>query len=454
MTVTYQPYLEYKDSSIEWLGQLPSHWKVGRLGSFGNFTAGCGFPNDYQGQSEGHYPFYKVRDTNRPGNEKFLYKAENYISQEVAAKLGAKINLPGGIMFPKVGAALLGNKRRILSQPSITDNNTMVYSPYDGDYDYWYYWLSELDFGQISNPGPVPSVNEGQLKDFPAICPPSGERTTIASFLDYETARIDKLIEKQQRLIELLKEKRQAMISHAVTKGLNPDAPMKDSGVEWLGEVPEHWNKSRLGFECSVKARLGWKGLKADEYVPDGYIFLATPNIKGSEIDFTNVNYITKERFDESPEIKLKIGDILVTKDGSTTGTTNLVRYLPNPATVNSSIAVLRSYTRVSPQYLYCFFISAYTQHVIKQMQGGMGVPHLFQADLRKFHILLPPLEEQNAIYHHIDEKQVRLNALIAKSSQQIILMQERRKALISAAVTGQIDVRGWQPPAQESINE
>ena len=117
----------------------------------------------------------------------------------------------------------------------------MVYFSYEGDSSYWYYWLSLLDFGQLSNPGPVPSINESQLKDFVAICPTQGERQQIAAFLDYETARIDRLIAQQLRLIELLKEKRQAVISHAVTKGLNPNAPMKDSGIEWLGQVPEHW---------------------------------------------------------------------------------------------------------------------------------------------------------------------------------------------------------------------
>ncbi|MDV5225073.1 restriction endonuclease subunit S [Providencia rettgeri] len=272
------------------------------------------------------------------------------------------------------------------------------------------------------------------------------EQQKIANFLDHETAKIDTLIAKQEKLIELIQEKRQAVISNAVTKGLNPDVPMKDSGVEWLGEVPEHWDRSRLGFECSVKARLGWKGLKADEYVPEGYIFLATPNIKGSDIDFENVNYITKQRYDESPEIMLQENDLLVTKDGSTTGTTNLVRSLPEPATVNSSIAVIRSRGNIHPEYLYYFFVSTYTQNVIKRMQGGMGVPHLFQADLRWFHILLPSNIEQKSIAKYLDIQTAKCDLIIKKATNAIQLMKERKTALILAAVTGKIDVRDWQP--------
>ncbi|MGR6743717.1 restriction endonuclease subunit S [Aeromonas veronii] len=217
----------------------------------------------------------------------------------------------------------------------------------------------------------------------------------------------------------------------------------KDSGVDWLGTIPFHWEKSRIGFEASIKARLGWKGLKADEYVEDGYIFLATPNIKGSEIDFNNVNYITKFRYDESPEIKINVGDVLVTKDGSTTGTCNIVRKLPSPATVNSSIAVIRPIRNLVSEYLYYFFLSPYTQSVIKLMQGGMGVPHLFQADLCEFNILLPPMNEQRTIAAFLDYETARIDQLIAKQQRLIELLKEKRQAVISHVVT-----KGLNPDA------
>ncbi|HEC2615482.1 TPA: restriction endonuclease subunit S [Raoultella ornithinolytica] len=210
----------------------------------------------------------------------------------------------------------------------------------------------------------------------------------------------------------------------------------KDSGVEWVGDIPSHWGKSRIGFEASIKARLGWKGLKADEYVQDGYVFLATPNIKGTEIDFENVNYITKFRYDESPEIKIKVGDVLVTKDGSTTGTCNIVRNLPSPATVNSSIAVIRPVRNLVSEYLYYFFLSPYTQNVIKLMQGGMGVPHLFQADLREFNMLLPPMNEQRTIAAFLDYETARMDKLIAQQQRLVELLKEKRQAVISHAVT------------------
>lgn len=215
-----------------------------------------------------------------------------------------------------------------------------------------------------------------------------------------------------------------------------PYPAYKSSGIEWIEEIPAGWTRTFLGFGCSVKARLGWKGLKADEYVDDGYVFLATPNIKNDEIDFKNVNYITKKRYDESPEIALEVGDVLVTKDGSTTGTTNVVRALDRPATVNSSIAVIRSLGEFNSVYLYYYFSTKYTQSVINRMRGGMGVPHLFQADLRKFNLMQPSLGEQTKIAAFLDYETGKIDALIAKQERLIALLEEKRQAVISHAVT------------------
>ena len=157
-------------------------------------------------------------------------------------------------------------------------------------------------------------------------------------------------------------------------------ANFKDSGLEWLGQVPAHWKISRLGFEAWVRARLGWKGLKAEEYIDDGFAFLSTPNIKGRTIDFKNVNFIDQWRYDESPEIKLHQGDVLLAKDGSTLGIVNVIRDLPRPTTVNSSIAVITPNSELLGVFLYYIFESSFMEHTIQRIKGGMGVPHLFQS--------------------------------------------------------------------------
>ncbi len=286
------------------------------------------------------------------------------------------------------------------------------------------------------------AVSVEEVGSMTITLPPLVDQHAITAFLDRETTHIDTLIAKKERQIELLQEKRAALISHVVTKGLDPNVKMKDSGIEWLGEIPKHWEIAKLGYHGSVKARLGWKGLKAEEYVDEGYTFLATPNIKQKDIDFTNVNYITEERYVESPEIMLREGDVLIAKDGSTLGITNVVRGLPAPTTVNSSIAVVRPKVCFHPIFLYYVLSCQYTQNVIQKLKDGQGVPHLFQDDIRKFYIWLPPMEEQLTIATHIDRKAKDLDLLIDKVKKSIEWLHEYRTALISAAVTGKIDVR------------
>lgn len=210
----------------------------------------------------------------------------------------------------------------------------------------------------------------------------------------------------------------------------------EDSNVSELGKIPSHWSVSRLGYEAWVRARLGWKGLKAEEYVDNGFAFLATPNIKGRFIDFENVNFISLERFDESPEIKIAIGDVLLAKDGSTLGTVNVVRELPRPTTVNSSIAVITPNAKLNGIYLYYLFAASYMEQTIQQVKGGMGVPHLFQSDLNKFYLPMPPVREQAAIAEFLDRETAKIDELVAEQRRLMELLKEKRQAAISHAVT------------------
>jgi len=214
----------------------------------------------------------------------------------------------------------------------------------------------------------------------------------------------------------------------------------KDSGVEWLGEVPEYWAISRIKEKGSVKARIGWKALKASEYVDDGFAFLSTPNIKNKDIDFKNVNYINYERYVESPEIMLKEDDILLAKDGSTLGIVNIVNYLPKETTVNSSIGVLRFDKTIFNKYLFYQIESKYIQDKIQLKKGGMGVPHLFQQDINNFIILIPSFAEQHAIAAYLDTKTVHIDHKIDLLSQKATQYCRLKQSLINETVTRGLD--------------
>lgn len=286
------------------------------------------------------------------------------------------------------------------------------------------------------------STRKDEFGNLQVPIPPIKIQKRIGEYLKYKEQALNSLIELKVEQLEKLEQQLQSIITETVTKGLNPNVKMKDSGVEWIGEIPEHWQKTRIDFISRVKARLGWKGLKAEEYVEKGYGFLSTPNLKYREIDFKNINYITEERYLESPEIMLEIGDVLLAKDGSTLGIVNVVRDLPIQSTVNSSIAVLRPTKKINSVYFYYYLKSTYIQDVINQIKDGMGVPHLFQADIKKFKVLLPPLTEQQSIAKFLDEETLKIEKLIVNVKSQIDKLKEYRQALIYEAVTGKIDVR------------
>jgi type I restriction enzyme S subunit len=275
--------------------------------------------------------------------------------------------------------------------------------------------------------------------------PPIEEQKTITNFLDNETAKIDALIAEQQRLIELLKEKRQAVISFAVTKGLNPDAPMKDSGIGWLGEVPEHWKVTPIKSLAKLFGRIGYRGYTTADIVEEGAgaITLSPSNMSDGNISLHKSTYISWEKYHESPEIKVSYGDIVMVKTGSTLGKVSLVRQQDIPAiTINPQLVIFKNIV-CNPLFLFYSMLAARIQSEIEVNNTGSSIPTLTQECIGNLVIPLPSLDEQQTIATFLDGEIEKLNTLTAEAKRGIELLQERRTALISAAVTGKIDVRG-----------
>ena len=362
--MTYPAYPEYKDSGIPWLGNVPEGWVEKKI----------------------KYCFTQLTEKNNATNS-FRVALENILSN-TGRFVETESDYSGdGISF-SVGDILFGKLRPYLAKVFLSECEGDAFGDFfvlrhkqDVDPHYaWYQMLmsefiTDIDSSTFGTKMPRASWDYFCSRLF--LVPPLFEQRAIAAFLDRETKKIDDLITEQQKLLELIAEKRQALISHVVTKGLNPDVFMKDSGIDWLGQIPAHWEVKQIKYVAWVRARLGWKGLKAEEYVDEGYAFLATPNIKNKNIDFENVNFITQERYDELPEIKLANGDVLLAKDGSTLGTVNYVRDLPFPTTVNSSIAVITPKHDLNTVFLYYLFQSTYLKTVV-EVKKGVWVFHIF----------------------------------------------------------------------------
>lgn len=281
-----------------------------------------------------------------------------------------------------------------------------------------------------------------EMKRISIVAPSLEEQQKIASFLDGKCSEIDEMIALQENVVEELKAYKQSVITEAVTKGLNPDVPMKDSGIEWIGEIPEHWNSVHFWKVNYIRGRLGWKGLKADEYQEMGYPFLSAFNIIKDKLDWNDVNYISKERYDESPEIKLSLGDILVVKDGAGIGKCARVDSLPKgEATVNSSLAVITPKQKVAYRFEYYYLLSAPFQYVIWFLKIGMGVPHLTQENMRDIIMVCPTIEEQERIADYLDVKCTEIDNLISIKLSKIDSLKEYKKSIIYEYVTGKKEV-------------
>lgn len=271
--------------------------------------------------------------------------------------------------------------------------------------------------------------------------PPLPEQTAIADFLDRETGKIDELVAEQRRLMELLKEKRQAVISHAVTKGLNPHAPMKPSGIEWLGDVPDYW-ETRTIAKASSKITNGYVGPTRDILVESGTPYIQATHIKKGRVNFDDGYYVTPEWSKSHAKSILAEGDVLIVQTGAGTGDVGLVSCNEVGFNCHALIIVVSLKEVLSGAYLAAVLQSEYGHQKLESIQTGGMHPHLNCGNVKFVEIPLPPVAEQTAIIKFLETETSKFDALTAEAQRAIDLLQERRTALISAAVTGQIDVR------------
>ncbi|HCW94431.1 MAG TPA: restriction endonuclease subunit S, partial [Pseudomonas sp.] len=271
-------------------------------------------------------------------------------------------------------------------------------------------------------------------------------QTQIARFLDHETARIDALIDEQQRLIELLKEKRQAVISHAVTKGLDPTVPMKDSGVEWLGEVPAHWE---VGSLRRLIKSVG-NGTTADQVdeAEDTVAVSRIETISAGLINFEKVGHVGPQ--DVAKRFLLNVGDILFSHINSLSMIGNVAIYSGGrPLLHGMNLLRIQPLPSISSEWLLYWLKSKNVrQEVESRAKPAINQASISTDSVRALPALIPPSFEQTQIARFLDYETARIDALIEEANSGVGLLQERRSALISAVVTGKIDVRGWQPPA------
>ena len=440
----FPKYPAYKDSGVEWLGEVPDHWESRRLKFLFSLQKrpvvdGDGIVTCFR---DGAVTLRSNRRTDGFTN------AEKEIGYQGIRKGDLVIHA----MDAFAGAIGVSDS---------DGKSSPVYSACTPNEGVSAYYFARL-LRHMALAGFVSSLAKGirerstdfRWSDASEIClplPSISEQTQIARFLDHETARIDALIEEQQRLIELLKEKRQAVISHAVTKGLDPTVPMKDSGVEWLGEVPAHWDVG--GLTRFIGPVVDYRG-RTPTKVDEGVFLVTARNIRNGRIDYE----ASQEYVDPASAESLlargrpEIGDLLFTMEAPLGQVALIDR---TDIALAQRIVKFRGEPHVMKNhYLMYWFMSTVCQARLETLATGSTALGIKASKLGMIECLAPSLKEQDEIISYIQRETAKSDTLVFETEQVILLLQERRSALISAAVTGKIDVRGWQPPASTQTPE
>lgn len=447
----YKAYPEYKDSGVEWLGEIPEKWNTHSLKrSISSCTSGL-WGEEPNGKND--IIILRVADFERNSltisSDKLTMRAISSEEREIRLlkKGDLIIEKSGGGDKTLVGCVVVFEK----NFNAITSNFVAKMSPLKGYQPHFLkYCFSHLYDGKINSLSIKQTtgiqnidINHYLMRKF--CFPNEKQQKIIYEFLDYQIQKLNTLIAKQQQLIELLKEKRQAVISHAVTKGLNPNVPMKNSGIEWLGDVPCHWNVAKLKYISTLNNQT-----------------LSDSTSKNFLIKYIDIGNISKESgisnpeemfFSEAPSRARRIvkdGDVIISTVRTYLEAIAIILNPPHNLVVSTGFAVIRPQKLSKKFSLYSFKDRKFIQKIIS-MSVGISYPAINASDLITIKIPFPEYLEQNEIGDFLHRKTAKIDILIEKQRQQIDLLKERRTALIAAAVTGKIDLRDWTAPGSSS---
>ena len=435
-------YHEYKDSHLPWINEIPNEWIKSKLKYYSNVITGntpLTSVEEYFSYEEGT-PWIKPSDLKEFSeiNSSKQYLTDFGLKQSRLVRKGSV--LIGGIGdIGKLGFAGcdLTTNQQI---HSIEGNPNKI----DDDFLKYLLFISIAELQKKSSSVVLSILTKTKLLDLDIIVPPINTQRKISLYINYQLEIIDEIVKKKQKIIELFKDKSQAIVNEAITKGVNPNVKMKNSNIKFLDEIPEHWSVKKLSRNTYMKGRIGWQGLKHEEFTEVGPYLITGMNFKDGVIRWNEVYHITEERYNEAPEIKLRLNDVLMTKDG-TIGKLLFINELPGKASLNSHLLVLRpTDNSYLPKFLYYQLMSEMFYVHIELNKTGTTFYGITQEAVGRFKMVLPPLNEQELIVKHIDESLSRLNTLKLKVTSQIEKLKEFRKSIIYEAVTGKFDLENW----------
>ncbi len=430
-------YERYKDSGVKWIGEIPGHWGMYKLKYLFKLNKNKNIGNKCNTILSLSYGKIKIKKDLNEGLTPESYESYQLLStgdivirstdlqnDHTSLRTGL-VKIEGAITSAYIGLKNL--------DMSLCDSRFYHYFLHDWD-------ITKAIYNQ--GKGLRQSLNWDDIKNMLIPVLDISEQTAIANYLDSTTAKIDEAIAQQQKMIDLLNERKQIIINNAVTKGLNPDAPMKDSGVEWIGEIPEHWEIKKLKHVCQAFGRIGFRGYSTTDLVDEGEgcITLSPSNMRDGKMQYGKCTYLSWEKYEESPEIKVFNGDILFVKTGSTYGKSSIVEDLPLEATINPQLLVFKNFT-CNNMFLANVLQSTAIKTQVEISVIGGTIPTISQQKILNYVFPFPTADEQYAIVEYVESKSAPINSAIKAAEKQISLLQERKQIIINDVVTGKVKV-------------
>ena len=409
---------EMKDSGVEWIGEIPQEWKMCRLKNYAYIMNGADY-KDIQ-DDNGNYPVI--------GSGGEFDRATKYLYDGESVLLGRKGTI---------------DKPRYINGTFWTVD-TMYYTKikYIGIAKYLYYLCTQIQFDYYQYGSAVPSMTQRDLNSVCFPLPEIVEQENIVHYLDIKCSKIDEIIEKQQVIIEKLKEYKLSIITEAVTKGLNPDVEMKDSGNIEIGKIPSISRPTKLKYLCNTQGRIGFKGYTTTDLVDEGEgaYTLGASHLNNGKIDLTDPVFISWEKYYESPEIMVKQNDILIVQRGSTIGKVAIVDKNYGEVTINPSLVLINK-IHIDSKYLLYALSARYIANYINLIGTTTAIPMINQKQINDLVVIVPPDSIQISVVKYLDEKCGKIDANILKKQKLIDKLQEYKKSLIYEVVTGKKEV-------------
>lgn len=441
--MTFPRYPEYKDSGVEWLGEVPGDWRVVPLKHIVRFVSGGTPSKENEEYWNGNIPWASAKDL----KSDILWDTEDHLTEH-AIERGAATLLEAPAVLIVVRGMILARTFPVsltLTPMAINQDLKGILTDLEASPEFIAWYLrgtADESLRRLDEAGHgTKALRMDAWASLSVSLPSLPDQTTIVAFLDRETAKVDALVAEQERLIELLKEKRQAVISHAVTKGLNSQAPLKDSGIEWLGEVPEHWKVGSLKRFWSV---IDCKHITA-EFIDEGIPLASIREVQSRFVDLSAAKQTTNKYYDILIEEGRdpRAGDLIVSRNATVGEVAQVADWHP-PFAMGQDVCLLR---KQSPNYCSDFLQSVFRSKIASEQLALCMIGSTFKRvnveEIRSLTIPMPPAAEQESIAAFLGVETVKIDTLITEAQHAIGLLKEHRSALISAAVTGKIDVRG-----------